>query len=258
MTHKLYTIFFLSLVLIYCSKTKPLDTSFDKYSDTYKNKKINNIQNAIQKSFDNGYNSKTFKSLDSIYNHLDSIDNQNHYDLYTYWKSYTKYYSSILSIIIENKPENAKQYMDEALKILENIHELNNEELLLKIRIMSHSIAYNKSRAAIIFSEINDNLKNSIRSDSLNIRCNFIRANLLYYHPNKMNKTNIIKWCQLAIKQPKEHSENHLPNWGEEESYALLLNYYNSIDQKKKASIIMKEGLETYPNSNIIKWQNLN
>jgi hypothetical protein len=239
------------------NNTIPLDTKIteSKVNDSVeKDTILNNIQLKITTATYESFAKSNTQKLDAIETFLEGNITYNE-NLKNYWIAYINYYKTIIAMQLKNKDLGSKSNK-KGIQILEANKFKNSDDyaLLALIKGLSYNYASGMEAPAISM-DIAKIIEKGFETDNENYRVYYAQGSIDFYTPKEFGggaKTEnaLLKAINLS---EKNINNSHLPTWGKEESFDLLIRYYLREKQKDKAKIYLEKSLHFFPNSYILK-----
>lgn len=208
------------------------------------------IQGRIQSAFAQAIVSQNMDAMEAIQKELTSLYASNEQNLIQYWRAYLQFYIAIFHIQADdsNASENA---VDEGIDWLKDMKQKNAEDYALLSMLQGFSIQFKGMRAMFLSKDIKKNAKTAIAIDENNLRAYYVYGSSDFYTPKKYGggkeaEAYLLKAISLPVQQtPNEH----LPSWGKEEAYELLIKHYIKTENWKAARKHFKDANTQFPNN---------
>lgn len=215
---------------------------------------LNNIQERIYDAFVECNIKNSLTPLTDVENDLKQTKLKSQQGLVEYWQAYLDYYKAIY-FLKHSKKKEAEKTCDQAIELLENLKNKSSEDYALLAMIQSFNIQFKGFKAMFISSKVNRNAKKAIALNPENLRAYYVYASHDFYTPARYGGgKKAEKLLLTAIDLPSQQIENaYLPSWGKVETYELLVKHYIKVEKKNEAKKFLKQGLEEFPDSYILK-----
>ena len=205
-------------------------------------------------AFVNAKMSKTDKGLVDLELALLNLNKNNNNGIIIYWYSYTCYYHSIL-LMIEKENKSSEKILDEGIKQLKNVSNLNSEHLALLALMESFSIQYASGmEIPFISKRVKQNAEKALQLDSLNLRAYFVLGSNDFYSPEQYGGgKKAAGYLLKAIKLNDQSVANpYLPTWGKNSAYEMLIRFYINHKQFAEAKKYYQEAITLFPDDYMI------
>jgi tetratricopeptide (TPR) repeat protein len=212
-----------------------------------------NIQSKVLDAFVNAKMSKSGKGLADIEKAFLNL-NKNNNDIITYWYSYACYYHSIL-LMIEKDDKGSEKILDEGIRQLKNVSNLNSEHLALLALMESFSIQYaSVMEIPFISNRVRQSAEKALQLDSLNLRAYFVMGSNDFYTPEQYGGgRKAERYLTKAISLNDQSVVNsYLPSWGKNSAYELIIRLYIKDKQFDRAKKFYQEAITLFPDDYMI------
>lgn len=211
---------------------------------------LNNIQQKITKASYTAFAQGNTQSLDQLEAQLEALNTPNS-ALKNYWIAYINYYKTIVAMQTKNE-ELGKKSNEKGIALLEEISPKNSDDYALLILLKGLSFPFVSGfKAPFISKEISNLTQKALKANEQNLRVYYAQGSNDFYTPKQYGGGKKAEAALLkAIELPEQNVGNsHLPTWGKEEAYDLLIRFYLREGQKDKAKTYFEKLKELYPNS---------
>ena len=215
---------------------------------------IGSIQMEIDASFSKSMELKSLKPLEQYSNRLKVNEKGYSENSIRYWQAYIAYQEAVYYLIQEDQSASEKS-CDFGIGLLNQNDNKNSEDYALLAYLEAFSIQFKGAKVLVIAPRLRKNAKKAIALDSLNLRAFYVLGSNDYYTPKQYGggkKTEFYLKKALSIPS-KKNANSFSPNWGREESYALLARFYLKENFPTKAQDIINEGLLIFPENYQLK-----
>lgn len=169
-----------------------------------------------------------------------------------YWLSYGLYNQALIADRLEDKKA-AEELIDRAIELLKPLEEDAESQALLALqlgystRFKSYWSMMSLGRAAYQRAE------RAVALAPTNMRTNLALAINDFYTPKvfgggKKVETHLKK----ALQAPNPSASVTTPTWGKPNVYELLVKYYQKNKQQTQAQNFLNQGLNEFPNSELL------
>lgn len=169
-----------------------------------------------------------------------------------YWLSYGLYNQALIADRLEDKKA-AEELIDRAIELLKPLEEDAESQALLALqlgystRFKSYWSMMSLGRAAYHRAE------RAVALAPTNMRTNLALAINDFYTPKvfgggKKVETHLKK----ALQAPNPSASVTTPTWGKPNVYELLVKYYQKNKQQTQAQNFLNQGLNEFPNSELL------
>ena len=169
-----------------------------------------------------------------------------------YWLSYGLYNQALIADRLEDKKA-AEELIDRAIELLKPLEEDAESQALLALqlgystRFKSYWSMMSLGRAAYQRAE------RAVALAPKNMRTNLALAINDFYTPKvfgggKKVETHLKK----ALQAPNPSASVTTPTWGKPNVYELLVKYYQKNKQQTQAQNFLNQGLNEFPNSELL------
>lgn len=169
-----------------------------------------------------------------------------------YWLSYGLYNQALIADRLEDKKA-AEELIDRAIELLKPLEEDAESQALLALqlgystRFKSYWSMMSLGRAAYQRAE------RAVALAPRNMRTNLALAINDFYTPKvfgggKKVETHLKK----ALQAPNPSASVTTPTWGKPNVYELLVKYYQKNKQQTQAQNFLNQGLNEFPNSELL------
>ena len=247
----LISLFLISSIEKYTELTKEKAKNYiTKVEQTGNDTLLAGIQSKIYNAFVRSLISQDNTPLNQISKELENSNKTKKQNITQYWQAYLQFYSSIY-YLKKGDNKTAEKEIDKGIVYLEKIKHKNSEDYALLAMIQGFSIQFKETEAVFISEKIKKNAKTAIALDSTNLRAYYVYANNDFYSSGKYgNENECEKYLLKAISLPSQKTKNkHLPSWGKEESYNLLVQFYMHKEKWDLAQKYLKKGIKEFPGS---------
>ena len=207
---------------------------------------IGSIQMEIDNSLSKSLEITSLKPLEQYSKRLTANEKDYSENSIRYWQAYISYQKAVYCLI-QGDQSASEESCDFGIGLLNHNDNKNSEDYALLANLEAFFIQFKGAKVLVIAPRLRKNARKAIALDSLNLRA--------FYTPKQCGggkKTEFYLKKTLSI--PSKRSTNSFsPNWGREESYALLAQFYLEENFPTKAQDIINEGLLIFPENYQLK-----
>lgn len=254
---KLCNILKIWLIVIFTGLTPFLSAQNKDYSvDVSKPETfLMDAQKTIQTRKNLCFKEQSSTPLDRVSQALSEMDAKQPNPISKYWLSYADYQLAIVHQYGLKDSEKSEGVLSRGIKRLEKLPSQNSEDLALLALMKSFSIQFITFGMAKgkMSSESMSLAEKSKTLDPQNPRSYYVLGSSNFYTPKmyggwKEVETLLTKAISLGKKQEDSYRPFQ-PTWGMEESYRMLLDYYNREKDGEKGKVLAKEAQQKFPNN---------
>lgn len=215
---------------------------------------IGSIQMEIDNSLSKSLELNSLKPLEQYSKHLTANEMVYSENSIRYWQAYISYQKAVY-YLIQGDQSASEESCDFGIGLLNHNDNKNSEDYALLANLEAFSIQFKGAKVLVIAPRLRKNARKAIALDSLNLRAFYVLGSNDFYTPKQYGggkKTELYLKKALSIPS-KKNTNSFSPNWGREESYALLAQFYLEENFPTKAQDIINEGLLIFPENYQLK-----
>jgi tetratricopeptide (TPR) repeat protein len=165
-----------------------------------------------------------------------------------YWLAYAHYRSGIYHMAMEDM-DAAEEQVSQGIAVLTGQEMLTSEDDALLGTLISMSIIFSPGEAMVLSAKSNKYFQEAIDKDNANPRAYLGLGRADFYRPTEYGGGLVAeKHLQKALSLSAKNSDDpQAPDWGRDEIFWYLAQYYQREGRNQEAILTCKRGLKEYP-----------
>lgn len=210
------------------------------------------LQDKIEGAMMSSFECESSTALDSLMETINGLENSGPTHWKEYWKSYSLYHSAIYEAYGSKDVEKAKTITKDAIQILSDLENKNSEDYALLAYLQSFSLQWVSGMAIIKESGKAEEWGSiALEMDPENPRAYYVAGSYDYHKPAFVGGgKKAVDLLEKSLNKYQEWIPNPmLPSWGEEGTFAKLVQAHIKKENKDNAMTVLEEGLAKFPES---------
>lgn len=164
-----------------------------------------------------------------------------------YWTGFALYQEAIF--LMSRDEATSKNNLSQAISLLESQKDQDSEVMALLGSAYSLSINFEPSMTISYSNKAGRYYDRAIKKDPDNLRAYLGLGRSDYYTPKEYGGgLEVEKYLTKAISlKDQSATYDHAPNWGKDEAYWYLVQYYYREGHEDNARLYCKQGLRKFP-----------
>ena len=204
------------------------------------------VERKIEDALNEALDHQDFARLSKLEEELGNTD---------YWKAYLAFQEAIYFLENEEEKESAR-FVKRGIQLIEEVAHPSSEDYALLAMMQGFSIQFAEfAKTPALAKKMKDNAKKSIELDGKNPRGYYVYAIQDYYTPAEYGGGKEAEaYLKKAVAILTSTDEpTHGPNWGEDSSFELLINFHLRKNEYDAAKKLYEKAIAIYPDSYIVE-----